>query len=124
MKKLVKGIVIVISTTAFLTGCAAAAPSAVDVPNEDTSEVSNCTKFADFIQDSEDVVAMTALVGGSYAPPISMRLQASYVMEQVGEPMPASVSSIFDKLEFVANSQFAQECMSSALRQELLSYGN
>jgi hypothetical protein len=121
MNKLVKGLVIVISTTAFLTGCAAAAPSAVDAPNEDTSEVSNCTKFADFIRDNENAIS---IVTGEYKKPMFFGPASIQVMDKVGEPMPDPMMIDHKKVEFVANSMFAQECMSSSIRQAMLDYAN
>lgn len=98
-----------------LTGCAS------PVGSSSTSEESLCTKHADFIKMYENLVGLD---GKFYVSNHAWIFGTTDTMREVGEPEPEESYVLDKRIEFVANSSFAQQCFSSSLRQAMIDYVN
>jgi hypothetical protein len=112
---------LVIATT-LLTGCASSStgPNA-SKDGDSSSGESLCTKHASFIDMYEGLIG----ADGRFFPAHHGSIFGTTdTMLEVGEPEPAPPFTLQSRIEFVANSSFAQQCFSSSLRQAMIDYVN
>ena len=82
-------------------------------------EESPCTKYAGLVNQYEKLIDYN----GDFVPTFIGILGTHDDMREMGEPLPKrDYWTLPDTVEYVANSSFGQQCMSSSLRLAILDY--
>lgn len=108
--------------TALMTGCSSPNATMNSQAGESGAEESICTTHANLVTQYENLIGFD---GKFFAATHADIFGTKDTMRAVGEPEPEANQYLLKKrIEFVANSAFAEQCFSSSLRQAMLDYVN